>query len=42
MCLFQKLYVKGFADGGAIVFHLVDLELIIVVIFPHHLIHIIE
>ena len=43
MCLFQKLYVEGFVDSfGAIVFHLVDLESIIVVIFPRHLIHITE
>ena len=41
MCLFQKLYVEGFVDSFvAIVFHLVGLELIIVVVFPHHLIHI--
>ena len=41
MCLFQKLYVEGFVDSfAAIVFHLVGLELIIVVIFPHHLISI--
>ena len=41
MCLFQKLYVKWFVDSfAAIVFHLVGLELITVVVFPHHLIHI--
>ena len=39
MCLFQKLYVKGFVDSFAtIVFHLVGLELIIVVVFLHRLI----
>ena len=42
MCLFQKLYVKGFVDSfAAMVFHLVGLELITVFIFPHHLIRII-
>ena len=42
MSLFQKLYVEGLVDSfAAIVFHLVGLELIIVVVFPHHLIHII-
>ena len=41
MCLFQKLYVKGFVNSfAAIVFHLVGLELIIVVVFLHHLIRI--
>ena len=41
MCLFQKLYVKGFVDSfAAIVFHVVGLEFIIVVVFFHHLIHI--
>ena len=41
MCLFQKLYVEGFVDSFAtIVFHLFGLELIIVVVFPHHLIRI--
>ena len=41
MCLFQKLYVKRFVDSfAAIVFHLVGLELIIVVVFLHHLIRI--
>ena len=41
MCLFQKLYVEGFVDSfAAIVFHLVGLELIIVFVFSHHLIHI--
>ena len=42
MCLFQKLNVEGFVDSFvAIVFHLVGLELIIVVVFPYHLIRII-
>ena len=42
MCLFQKLYVEGFVVSfAAMVFHLVGLELIIVFIFPHHLIRII-
>ena len=41
MCLFQKLYVEGFVDSfAAIVFHLVGLELITVIVFPHHLIRI--
>ena len=41
MCLFQKLYVEGFVDSfTATVFHLVGLELIIVVVFLHHLIRI--
>ena len=41
ICLFQKLYVKGFVDSfAAIVFHLVGLELIIVIVFLHHLIRI--
>ena len=41
MCLFRKLYVKGFVDSfDAFVFHLVDLELIIVVVFARHLINI--
>ena len=41
MCLFRKLYVEEFVDGfGVVVFHLVDLESIIVIVFPHHLIHI--
>ena len=41
MCLFQKLYVEGFINSFvAIVSHLVDLELIIVVGFLPHLIHI--
>ena len=41
MCLFQKLYVEGFFNSfAAIVFHLVGLELIIVVVFLHHFIHI--
>ena len=41
MCLFQKLYVEGFVDSfTAIVFHLVGLELIIVIVFLHHLIRI--
>ena len=41
MCLFQKLYVEGFVDSlGVVVFHLIDLEPIIVIVFPHHLIHI--
>ena len=41
MSLFQKLYVKGFVDSfAAIVFHLVGLELIMVIVFLHHLIHI--
>ena len=41
MCLFQKLYVEGFVDSfAAIVFHLVGLELIIVIVFLHHLIRI--
>ena len=41
MCLFQKLYVEGFVDSFvAIVFHLVGLELITVIVFPHHLIRI--
>ena len=39
--LFQKLYVEGFVDSfAAIVFHLVGLELIIVIVFFHHLIRI--
>ena len=39
MFLFQKLYVEGFVDSFvAIVFHLLGLELIIVVVFLHHLI----
>ena len=43
MCLFQKLYVEGFVDSlAAIVFHLVDLELITVFLFPHLLIRIID
>ena len=41
MCLFQKLYVEGFVDSfTAIVFHLVGLELTIVIVFLHHLIRI--
>ena len=41
MCLFQKLYVEGFVNSFAvIVFHLVGLELIIVIVFLHHLIRI--
>ena len=41
MCLFRKLYVEGLVDSfGAIVFHLIDLESIIVVVFSCHLIHI--
>ena len=41
MCLFQKQYVEGFVDSfAAIVFHVVGLELIIVVVFLHHLIRI--
>ena len=41
MCLFQKVYVEGFFNSFvAIVFHLVGLELIIVFVFSHHLIHI--
>ena len=41
MCLFQKLYVEGFVDSFAtIVSHLVSLELIIVIGFLPHLIHI--
>ena len=41
MCFFPKLYVEGFVDSfAAIVFYLVGLELIIVVVFLHHLIHI--
>ena len=41
MCLFQKLYVERFVDSfAAIVFHAVGLELIIVVVFLHHLIRI--
>ena len=41
MCLFRKLYVEEFVDSfGVVVFHLVDLESIIVIVFPHHLIHI--
>ena len=40
-CLFQKLYVKRFVDSFAtIVFHAIGLELIIVVVFLHHLIRI--
>ena len=39
MCLFQKLYVEGFVDNfAAVVCHLVGLEMIIVVVFLHHLI----
>ena len=41
MCLFQKLYVERFFDSfAAIVFHAIGLELIIVVVFLHHLIRI--
>ena len=41
MCLFQKLYVEGFVDNfAAIFFYLVGLELIIVIVFLHHLIRI--
>ena len=41
MCLFRNLYVEGFVDSfGVVVFHLFDLKSIIVVLFPHHLIHI--
>ena len=42
MCLFRKVYVEGFVDsfGEFFFFHLVDLELKIVVVFPRHLIHI--
>ena len=42
ICLFQNLYVEGFVNSlAAIVFHLVGLELITIVVFPHLLIHII-
>ena len=41
MCLFRKLYVKGFVNSfGTSFFHLVNLESIIVVVFSCHLIHI--
>ena len=41
MCLFQKLYVEGFVNSfAAIVFHLIGLELIIVIVFLHQLIRI--
>ena len=41
ICLFQKLYVEGFVDSfAAIVLHLVGLELIIIIVFLHHLIRI--
>ena len=41
MSLFEKLYVKGFVNSFvAIVFHLAGLELIIVIVFLHHLIRI--
>ena len=41
ICLFQKLYVEGFVNSFAtIVFHLVGFDLIIVVVFHHHLIRI--
>ena len=39
--LLEKLYVKGFVNSfAAIVFHLVGLELIIVIVFVHYLIRI--
>ena len=41
MFLFQKLYVEGFVDSFvAIDFHMVGLDLVIVVVFPRHLIRI--
>ena len=42
MCLLRKLYVERFVNsfGEFCFLHLVDLELKILVVFSHHLIHI--